>query len=150
MRLCNRLHDECNPPNRNELGTKRGHLPLCPGMGLRVRVVCRRRDLATLMRSRHRGHDLRSRTPRRVLAAIDRLGYTRTAAAKNLRTRPAAVFCFSDELAMGARQVARRRGLRIPDQLSLVGFDDIRFASSMDPPLTTIAQPMRAIGEGSQ
>jgi DNA-binding LacI/PurR family transcriptional regulator len=65
------------------------------------------------MRSRHRGHDLRSRTPRRVLAAIGRLGYTRTAAAKNLRTRPAAVFCFSDELAMGARQVARRRGLRI-------------------------------------
>jgi hypothetical protein len=38
MRLCNRLHDECNPPNRHELGTKRGHLPLCPGTGLRVRV----------------------------------------------------------------------------------------------------------------
>ena len=44
---------------------------------------------------------------------------------------------------------ARRRGLRIPDDLSVVGFDDIRFAECVDPPLTTIAQPMRAIGEGT-
>jgi LacI family transcriptional regulator, repressor for deo operon, udp, cdd, tsx, nupC, and nupG len=65
------------------------------------------------------------------------------------RERPTAVFCFSDELAMGVMQTARRRGLRIPEQLSLVGFDDIRFASYMDPPLTTISQPMRAIGEGT-
>src|SRR6185436_2636944 len=37
----------------------------------------------------------------------------------------------------------------VPGDLSVVGFDDIRFARHMDPPLTTIAQPMREIGEGT-
>jgi LacI family repressor for deo operon, udp, cdd, tsx, nupC, and nupG len=62
---------------------------------------------------------------------------------------PTAVFCFNDEMAMGVMMAARRRRLRIPDDLSVVGFDDIRFAACMDPPLTTIAQPMREIGEGT-
>jgi LacI family repressor for deo operon, udp, cdd, tsx, nupC, and nupG len=65
------------------------------------------------------------------------------------RERPTAIFCFNDEMAMGALETARRRGLRVPDDLSVVGFDDIRFARYMDPPLTTVAQPMRAIGEGT-
>jgi LacI family repressor for deo operon, udp, cdd, tsx, nupC, and nupG len=65
------------------------------------------------------------------------------------RERPTAIFCFNDEMAMGVIQAARRRGLRLPEQLSVVGFDDIRFSSYMDPPLTTISQPMRAIGEGT-
>ncbi len=62
---------------------------------------------------------------------------------------PSAIFCFNDEMAMGVLQTARRRGVRVPDDLSVVGFDDIRFAKYMDPPLTTVAQPMRAIGEGT-
>jgi LacI family repressor for deo operon, udp, cdd, tsx, nupC, and nupG len=62
---------------------------------------------------------------------------------------PTAIFCFNDEMAMGAIETAKRRGLRVPDDLSVVGFDDIRFARCVDPPLTTIAQPMRAIGEGT-
>jgi LacI family transcriptional regulator, repressor for deo operon, udp, cdd, tsx, nupC, and nupG len=65
------------------------------------------------------------------------------------RDRPTAIFCFNDEMAMGVIQTAKRRNLRLPEQLSVVGFDDIRFASYMDPPLTTISQPMRAIGEGT-
>jgi LacI family repressor for deo operon, udp, cdd, tsx, nupC, and nupG len=63
--------------------------------------------------------------------------------------RLTAIFCFNDEMAMGAIEVARRLGVRVPEQLSVVGFDDIRFARHMDPPLTTIAQPMRRIGEGA-
>jgi LacI family repressor for deo operon, udp, cdd, tsx, nupC, and nupG len=63
--------------------------------------------------------------------------------------RPTAIFCFNDEMAMGVIEVARRLGVRVPAQLSVVGFDDIRFARHMDPPLTTIAQPMRQIGEGT-
>jgi LacI family repressor for deo operon, udp, cdd, tsx, nupC, and nupG len=63
--------------------------------------------------------------------------------------RPTAVFCFNDEMAIGVLEAARRRGLRVPQDLSIVGFDDIRFARHMDPPLTTIAQPMREIGEGT-
>jgi LacI family repressor for deo operon, udp, cdd, tsx, nupC, and nupG len=65
------------------------------------------------------------------------------------RERPTAIFCFNDEMAMGVIQTARRRTLRVPDDLSVVGFDDIRFARCLDPPLTTVAQPMRAIGEGT-
>jgi LacI family repressor for deo operon, udp, cdd, tsx, nupC, and nupG len=65
------------------------------------------------------------------------------------REPPTALFCFNDEMAMGAIETAKRRGLRLPLELSIVGFDDIRFARCMDPPLTTIAQPMRAIGEGT-
>ena len=64
------------------------------------------------------------------------------------RTPPTAIFCFNDEMAMGAVETAKRRGLRVPLDVSIVGFDDIRFARCIDPPLTTVAQPMRAIGEG--
>jgi LacI family repressor for deo operon, udp, cdd, tsx, nupC, and nupG len=63
--------------------------------------------------------------------------------------RPTAIFCFNDEMAIGVIAVARRLGFRVPDDLSVVGFDDIRFARHIDPPLTTIAQPMREIGEGT-
>jgi LacI family repressor for deo operon, udp, cdd, tsx, nupC, and nupG len=62
---------------------------------------------------------------------------------------PTAIFCFNDEMAMGVYQTARQLGIRIPTDLSVVGFDDIRYARYMDPPLTTVAQPMREIGEGT-
>jgi LacI family repressor for deo operon, udp, cdd, tsx, nupC, and nupG len=63
--------------------------------------------------------------------------------------RPTAVFCFNDEMAMGVVEAARARHVRLPEELSIVGFDDIRFASHVNPPLTTIAQPMREIGEST-
>ena len=59
------------------------------------------------------------------------------------------MFCFNDEMAFGVIEVARRQRIRVPGDLSVVGFDDIRFSRHMDPPLTTIAQPMREIGEGT-
>jgi LacI family repressor for deo operon, udp, cdd, tsx, nupC, and nupG len=65
------------------------------------------------------------------------------------RHPPTAIFCFNDEMAIGALETARRRHLQVPHDVSLVGFDDIRFARYADPPLTTVAQPMRAIGEGT-
>jgi DNA-binding LacI/PurR family transcriptional regulator len=73
------------------------------------------------------------------------------AAAELLEARPlpTGVFCDDDVLAAGLYVAARERGLRVPDDLSVVGFDDIRFSRHMDPPLTTIAQPMREIGEGT-
>jgi LacI family repressor for deo operon, udp, cdd, tsx, nupC, and nupG len=62
---------------------------------------------------------------------------------------PTAIFCFNDEMAMGVYMTAQREGIRIPADLSVVGFDDIRYAACMNPPLTTVAQPMREIGEGT-
>jgi hypothetical protein len=52
------------------------------------------------------------------------------------RTRPpTAIFCFNDEMAMGVLHTARRRKIRVPDDLSIVGVDDIRYARLCDPPL---------------
>ena len=62
---------------------------------------------------------------------------------------PTAIFCFNDEMALGVMETARRLKLRIPDDVSVVGFDDIRYARHLNPPLTTIAQPMRQLGEGT-
>jgi LacI family transcriptional regulator, repressor for deo operon, udp, cdd, tsx, nupC, and nupG len=62
---------------------------------------------------------------------------------------PTAIFCFNDGMAVGVLQAAKRRGRRVPDDLSVIGFDDIQFAGYTDPPLTTVAQPMREIGEGT-
>ena len=74
------------------------------------------------------------------------------AMADQLLTRkdaPSAVFCFNEGMAVGVIQTAKRHGRRVPDDLSVVGFDDIQFARYTDPPLTTVAQPMREIGEGT-
>jgi LacI family repressor for deo operon, udp, cdd, tsx, nupC, and nupG len=59
---------------------------------------------------------------------------------------PSALFCFSDEMAMGALEAIRRKGLACPRDVSVVGFDDIRYAAHLDPPLTTVSQPMDRIG----
>ena len=61
--------------------------------------------------------------------------------------RPTAVFAASDVLAIGAMKAAKSQGLRIPEDLSLIGFDDIDFAAYTDPPLTTVQVPARKIGE---
>ena len=60
---------------------------------------------------------------------------------------PTAIFCCNDEMAMGVLHTARHRKLRVPDDLSVVGVDDIRYARFFEPPLTTVSQPMREMGE---
>jgi len=60
--------------------------------------------------------------------------------------RPTAIFCANDEMAMGALYEIKSAKLRIPEDISVLGFDDIRYAEILDPPLTTIAQPTEEIG----
>lgn len=57
-----------------------------------------------------------------------------------------ALFCASDRMAAGAIDAARQTGLRVPEDLRVVGFDDQTFAATNDPPLTTVHQPIRTIG----
>lgn len=59
---------------------------------------------------------------------------------------PTAVFCGSDEIAMGAIRTIKQARLRVPEDISIVGFDNIYFAAVTDPPLTTIDQPSRRLG----
>ncbi len=62
------------------------------------------------------------------------------------RTRPDAVFCASDVIALGAIGAIRVAGLGVPDDISVVGFDDIPLAPFFDPPLTTIRLPAHELG----
>jgi len=61
--------------------------------------------------------------------------------------RPSALFALTDSIAVGALHAADELGLRVPADVSVMGFDDIPLASFIIPPLTTIAQPIYAIGE---
>ncbi|WP_069769669.1 LacI family DNA-binding transcriptional regulator [Streptomyces sp. LUP30] len=72
----------------------------------------------------------------------------RRAMAALLDRRPGldAVFAGSDVMAAGARQVLRERGRRIPDDVALVGYDDSAIARHMDPPLTSVRQPIEEMG----
>ncbi|REJ34746.1 MAG: LacI family transcriptional regulator [Bacillota bacterium] len=60
---------------------------------------------------------------------------------------PTAVFCANDEMAIGFIKEAYAMGRQVPDDVAVVGFDDIRFAAFYRPALTTIAQPMYEIGQ---
>jgi LacI family transcriptional regulator len=60
--------------------------------------------------------------------------------------RPTAVFCANDLLALGVLQVMVRAGVRIPDDIAIVGYDDIDFAAAAAVPLTSVRQPRQLIG----
>ncbi|KKC39734.1 hypothetical protein WH87_06225 [Devosia epidermidihirudinis] len=60
--------------------------------------------------------------------------------------RPTAIVACSDYIAIGAIKAVRARKLRIPNDLSLVSFDDMAFAELVDPPLTTVRQPVAEMG----
>ncbi len=62
------------------------------------------------------------------------------------RDRPTAICAASDEIALGALSAARKLGISVPGQLSLVGFDDIRESRYITPTLTTVKQPTKQIG----
>ena len=64
----------------------------------------------------------------------------------DLRDPPTAIFGFNDATAIGAMHAAAARGLRVPDDLSIVGFDDIRYATLVRPALTTVRQPLGEMG----
>lgn len=63
------------------------------------------------------------------------------------KVRPTAIFCFSDEIALGCMYTLRQHGFHVPDDISVIGFDNIPFARYFAPPLTTIAQPVEEIGK---
>jgi LacI family transcriptional regulator len=64
----------------------------------------------------------------------------------DLREPPTAIFAFNDNLAIGAIQAARESGLSVPNDLSIVGFDDVEGATIVTPALTTVRQPLAEMG----
>jgi LacI family transcriptional regulator len=73
-------------------------------------------------------------------------GRTAAVALLDLPEPPTAIFAFNDSMAIGAMQAARARGLRLPAELSVVGFDDTSEAVSVVPGLTTVRQPLAEMG----
>jgi LacI family transcriptional regulator len=64
----------------------------------------------------------------------------------DLAEPPSAIFAFNDQLAIGAMQAALERGMRVPEELSIVGFDNTAEAEIVTPRLTTVHQPLAEIG----
>ncbi|MFV0252827.1 MAG: LacI family DNA-binding transcriptional regulator [Beutenbergiaceae bacterium] len=62
------------------------------------------------------------------------------------RQRPTAIFCANDLTALGALRALREAQLRVPDQMAVVGYDDVSFAAMLTTPLTSVRQPTHAIG----
>ena len=66
---------------------------------------------------------------------------------RSLALPPTAIVCGNDVLAMGALAECRAMGISVPDQVSIVGFDNLEFAAHLDPPLTTMEVPAAEMGE---
>ena len=83
-----------------------------------------------------------------VLTGFDSYDGAFTAAMQLLTRGPraTAIVCFNDVVAVGTIRAARRLGIAVPDELSVVGLDDIPIAELLEPPLTTVRQPMRDLG----
>ncbi|MDR2996952.1 MAG: LacI family transcriptional regulator [Microbacterium sp.] len=70
-------------------------------------------------------------------------------AARLIAAGATALVCASDPLALGAVRAARRAGLRVPEDVSVVGFDDSALMGCTEPPLTTVRQPIEAMGRAA-
>ncbi len=66
-----------------------------------------------------------------------------------MEKRPTAVFCFNDTMALGLMSRLQQNGIKVPDDVSVVGYDNIELAEYFSPPLTTIHQPKRRVGKNA-
>ena len=78
-----------------------------------------------------------------------RSGYLMAKMLLRTKDRPTAVVCANDPMAFGAIKAAKEAGLAVPDDLAVVGFDNIPLSSYFDPPLTTVEIPIQEIGAAS-
>jgi len=76
-------------------------------------------------------------------------GIAATQSLLDVSPRPTAIFASNDDMAAGVLFAARQRGLSVPEQLSIVGFDDQPLAARLWPPLTTVHWPMKAMGRSA-
>jgi DNA-binding LacI/PurR family transcriptional regulator len=81
-----------------------------------------------------------------VVHSLYSLEAGQAAATRLLTAGVTAIICASDPIALGAVRAVRRAGLRVPDDISIIGFDDSALMNSVDPPLTTVRQPIEPMG----
>ncbi|PKT69600.1 LacI family transcriptional regulator [Streptomyces populi] len=85
----------------------------------------------------------------RVARAMFSLEGGQAAATRLLDQGVTGIICASDPLALGAVRAARRKGLSVPGEISVVGYDDSAFMNCTEPPLTTVRQPIEAMGRAA-
>jgi DNA-binding LacI/PurR family transcriptional regulator len=84
-------------------------------------------------------HEIPGSDPEKAALAVDHF--------LGLPDRPTALVCFNDMMAIGILKSVQQRGIRVPDEFSITGFDNIVFSNYTNPPLTTFDQPKRFIGQ---
>lgn len=87
--------------------------------------------------------------PDRVVRSAYSLESGQAAAARLLKVGVTGIICASDPLALGAIRAVRRAGLQVPDDVSVVGYDDSALMNCTDPPLTTVRQPIEPMGRAA-
>ena len=101
--------------------------------------------------ARHPGARLAGSYEGRFVAASGQLAVREILAARQLGDRggemPDAIVCANDQMAIGAMRELQAAGLRVPGDIAVTGFDDILLGALLAPPLTTVHQPMRLLGE---
>ncbi len=88
-------------------------------------------------------------SPEMIERAMFSLEGGQAAASRLLDRGVTGIICASDPLALGAIRAARRRGLAVPQDVSVVGYDDSAFMTCIEPPLTTVRQPIEAMGRAA-
>jgi DNA-binding LacI/PurR family transcriptional regulator len=94
-------------------------------------------------------HAGRASTPAFVERTMFSLEGGQAAATRLIAQQVTGIICASDPLALGAMRAVRRAGLSVPGDVSVVGYDDSALMNYTDPPLTTVRQPIEAIGRAA-
>src|SRR5689334_7610155 len=120
---------------------------------LRIGLVLGPVDHMPSLRKLHAYEEICARTGSGGSELVERTLFSieggHAAAAKLLARGVTAIICASDPLALGAVRAARRAGRRVPGDVSVVGYDDSMLMACADPPLTTVRQPIEAIGRAA-
>ncbi|MEN3309004.1 MAG: hypothetical protein V7603_5206 [Micromonosporaceae bacterium] len=87
--------------------------------------------------------------PTLVQRAMFPMDSAHAAAVRLVKHGATGIICASDPLALGAIRAVRRLGLHVPTDISVIGYDDSTFMTCTDPPLTTVRQPIEAIGQAA-
>ena len=120
-----------------------GHRHIGLLLGPADHVPSRRKLAAAQLAAGRHGLDLGER---QIVHSLYSLEAAQTAATRLIAEGVTGIICASDPMALGAIRAIRRAGKRVPQDISVVGFDDSAMMACTDPPLTTVRQPIEAMG----
>ncbi|MFJ4685046.1 LacI family DNA-binding transcriptional regulator [Streptomyces sp. NPDC091377] len=123
-----------------------GHERIGLVLGPLDHVPSRRKLAAAEAAARQSGRELPGERVERTMFSLEG---GQAAASRLLERGVTGIICASDPLALGAVRAARRRGLEVPGGVSVVGYDDSALMSCTEPPLTTVRQPIEAMGRAA-